>query len=91
MNQLYLLCKPHLVSYQQYVDRLDSLPSASSDIQTLEEAKQYWVKHFANKTLKLVVTSGKDKKGMPKKYLLKSFLTKTIIMRLPMMSIKQPL
>lgn len=46
MNHLYLLCKPYLLTNQQYVDRLDSLPSSSRDIQTLQEAKDYWVKHF---------------------------------------------
>lgn len=58
MNAFYLLCKPHLVSYQDYVDRLDSVPSTSDDIQTLEEARQYWVKHFIGKN-KLVVVNYK--------------------------------
>lgn len=76
MYDLYFLCKPHLISYQEYINRLDGVPTSSSDIQTLQEAKDYWIKHFANKTLKLVVTSGKDKKGMPKKIPIKVFFDK---------------
>lgn len=65
-----------MISYQEYVDRLDNVPSSSSDIQTLEEAKQYWVKHFGNKTLTLVVTSGKNPNGTPKKIPIKVFFDK---------------
>lgn len=46
INRLLELCLPLLISHQEYIDRLDSIPSSSSDIQTLQEAKDYWVKHF---------------------------------------------
>lgn len=49
MNQLYVLCKPFLLTCEQYLDRLDSVITQSAEIQTLEEARSYWRKHFKGK------------------------------------------
>ena len=76
MSRLLELCLPLLLTKEQYIQRLDSVLTASEDIQTMEDAQAYWRKHFGNKTLKLVVTSGKDKKGMPKKIPIKVFFDK---------------
>lgn len=55
MNRLLELCLPRLLTYEQYIQRLDSVPSSSKDIQTLEEAKQYWQKHFNGKDKPITV------------------------------------
>lgn len=62
----------------QFIDSHNSLRviTQSSEIETLEQAQTYWVHKFGNKTLKLIVTSGKDKKGMPKKIAIKVFFDK---------------
>lgn len=61
-----------------FVDCHNSLRiiAKSSDIQTLEEAQSYWRKNFGNKTLKLVITSGKNPNGTPKKITIKVFFDK---------------
>ncbi len=73
MNRLYALCLPLLLTKEQYIQRLDSVLTSSEDIQTMEDAQAYWRKHFGNKTLKLVVKSGKNPNGTPKKIPIKVF------------------
>ena len=76
MNRLYALCLPRLLTKEQYLERLDSVLTASEDIQTMEDAKIYWQKHFGNKALNLVVKSGKNPNGTPKKTPIKVFFDK---------------
>jgi len=76
MSRLLELCLPHLLTYGQYIQRLDSVLTSSEDIQTMEDAKIYWQKHFGNKTLNVVVKSGKNPNGTPKKIPIKVFFDK---------------
>ncbi len=48
MSILLARCSPFLISQKEYIQRLDSVPSASADIQTLQEAEAYWQTHFSD-------------------------------------------